>query len=273
MNGTLLIAGGNIGATEQGREDILGRFSALCGGKNGKAVLAVCASGDAEDSFLTNRALLLAAGIGEVALLPLTEDPTLIGYGGWTDRADEALLPLLDGAGGIWFTGGDQLHTVRLLLRQDGSDTPVLDRMRRLLADGGVIGGSSAGAAIMSRTMIVRGDDEGVLTLPVCTDVRAYCDKGGISPEQMLLTRGLGFLPHGVVDQHFNRRARLQRLIAAMEQAGEDEGYGISEDTALEVSLASGTLRVHGSAYVMRLHRSGGQITVEKLTAAHGAVQ
>ena len=174
---------------------------------------------------------------------------------------------------GVWFSGGDQLHTARLLLQPDGSDTPVLGRMRRLLSDGGVIGGSSAGAAIMSRTMIVRGDDEGTLTLPVCTDAAAYCDNGGVSPEQLLLSHGLGFLPGGIVDQHFNRRARLQRLLAAMEDAGENEGFGISEDTALEVSLSDRALRVHGSAYVMHLTRSGGTITIKKLTAAQHAVQ
>ena len=273
MNGTLLIAGGNIGATEQGKADIFGRFSALCGGKRGKVMLAVCASGEAEESFRFNRELLLSAGIGEVVLLPLTEDPALLGRSGWTNRADEALLPLFDGVSGVWFSGGDQLHTARLLLQPDGSDTPVLGRMRRLLSGGGVIGGSSAGAAIMSRTMIVRGDDEGTLTLPVCTDAAAYCDNGGVSPEQLLLSRGLGFLPGGIVDQHFNRRARLQRLLAAMEDAGESEGFGISEDTALEVSLSDGALRVHGSAYVMHLTRSGGTITIKKLTAAQHAVQ
>lgn len=273
MNGTLLIAGGNIGATEQGKADIFGRFSALCGGKRGKVMLAVCASGEAEESFRFNRELLLSAGIGEVVLLPLTETPALLGRSGWTNRADEALLPLFDRVSGVWFSGGDQLHTARLLLQPDGSDTPVLGRMRRLLSDGGVIGGSSAGAAIMSRTMIVRGDDEGTLTLPVCTDAAAYCDNGGVSPEQLLLSRGLGFLPGGIVDQHFNRRARLQRLLAAMEDADENEGFGISEDTALEVSLSDRALRVHGSAYVMHLTRSGGTITIKKLTAAQHAVQ
>ena len=248
MNGTLLIAGGNIGATEQGKADIFGRFSALCGGKRGKVMLAVCASGEAEESFRFNRELLLSAGIGEVVLLPLTEDPALLGRSGWTNRADEALLPLFDGVSGVWFSGGDQLHTARLLLQPDGSDTPVLGRMRRLLSGGGVIGGSSADAA-------------------------AYCDNGGVSPEQLLLSRGLGFLPGGIVDQHFNRRARLQRLLAAMEDADENEGFGISEDTALEVSLSDGALRVHGSAYVMHLTRTGGTITINKLTAAQHAVQ
>jgi len=161
MNGTLLIAGGNIGATEQGKKEIFSRFAELCGGKSAKVVLAVCASGDPEDSFSANRELLLEAGVGQVALLPLTEQPDLVGRNSWTNRADQSLLPVLEGAGGIWFGGGDQLRTARLLLQADGTDTPVLAAMRRLLDGGGVIGGSSAGAAIMSRTMIVRGDDEG----------------------------------------------------------------------------------------------------------------
>ena len=143
-----------------------------------------------------------------------------------------------------------------------------------LLSDGGVIGGSSAGAAIMSRIMIARGDDEGALTLPLYTDVRAWQDHSeGFSPEPLLISRGLGFLPHGIVDQHFNRRARLQRLMAAMEASNEAQGFGISEDTALEVSLPDGTFRVLGSAYVMHLTRKDGRFTIEKLAAAHSAVQ
>ena len=62
-------------------------------------------------------------------------------------------------------------------------------------------------------------------------------------------------------------------LLAAMEDADENEGFGISEDTALEVSLSDRALRVHGSAYVMHLTRSGGTITIKKLTAAQHAVQ
>ena len=251
MNGTLLIAGGNIGATEQGKKEIFSRFAELCGGKSAKVVLAVCASSDPEDSFSANRELLLEAGVGQVAL-----------------------LPVLEGAGGIWFGGGDQLRTARLLLQADGTDTPVLAAMRRLLDSGGVIGGSSAGAAIMSRIMIARGDDEGALTLPLCTDARAWQDHSeGFSPEPLLISRGLGFLPHGIVDQHFNRRARLQRLMAAMEASNEAQGFGISEDTALEVSLPDGTFRVLGSAYVMHLTRKDGRFTIEKLAAAHSAVQ
>ena len=248
MNGTLLIAGGNIGATEQGKADIFGRFSALCGGKRGKVMLAVCASGEAEESFRFNCELLLSAGIGEVVLLPLTEDPALLGRSGWTNRADEALLPLFDGVSGVWFSGGDQLHTARLLLQPDGSDTPVLGRMRRLLSDGGVIGGSSAGAAIMSRTMIVRGDDEGTLTLPVCTDAAAYCDNGGVSPEQLwplldaaaaqehLRVCGLMAIPP-VNDDDAQNRAYLAAVHKLFVQAGE-RGYANVKMETLSMGMS-----------------------------------
>ena len=74
----------------------------------------------------------------QVALLPLTEQPDLVGRNSWTNRADQSLLPVLEGAGGIWFGGGDQLRTARLLLQTDGTDTPVLAAMRRHAEQAGV---------------------------------------------------------------------------------------------------------------------------------------
>ena len=271
MNGRLLIAGGNIGATEQGKRDILGRFTALSGGKRGKILVVPCASGDPVDSAQYICGEFLSTGIGVTVTLPLTEDPDLL-KGRWTDRADEKLFPLFEGVTGVWFTGGDQLRTTRLLLKPDGSDTPVLQKIRSVLDRGGVVGGTSAGAAIMSRTMIARGDEEGVLTLPHYPTPEGYPDSEN-TPEPLVLTRGLGFLPWGIVDQHFNRRPRLQRLLAAMELSDESLGWGISEDTALEADLTAGTLRVHGSAYVMRALRTPSGITLNRYTAAEEAVK
>ena len=271
MNGRLLIAGGNIGATEQGKRDILGRFTALSGGKRGKILVIPCASGNPVDSAQYICEEFLAAGIGVTVTLPLTEDPDLL-KGRWTHRADEKLFPLFDGVTGVWFTGGDQLRTARLLLEPDGSDTPVLQKIRSVLDRGGVVGGTSAGAAIMSRTMIARGDEAGVLTLPRYPSLEGYTDSETI-PEPLVLTRGLGFLPFGIVDQHFNRRPRLQRLLAAMELSGESLGWGISEDTALEADLTAGTLRVLGSAYVVRALQTGSGVTLDQYTAAEEAVK
>ena len=115
MRGHLLIAGGNIGATEQGKADILGRFTALSGGKAGKILIVSCASGDPTDSADYIGGQFRAAGIGQTVTLPLTEAPALLDRG-WTDRADERLLPCFEGVTGVWFTGGDQLRTARLLL-------------------------------------------------------------------------------------------------------------------------------------------------------------
>lgn len=270
MRGHLLIAGGNIGATAEGRQAIFSRFAALCGGEEGSVLIVPCASGDPLDSaaYITDE--LLESGVGECCTLPLTELPELLAQG-WTDRADEGLVPLLEGVTGVWFTGGDQLRTARLLLQSDDTDTPVLTAIRGVLARGGVIGGTSAGAAIMGRSMIVRGDDQGALTLPVATDVHSYVDHEE-SPEPLLVGPGLGFLPWGITDQHFNRRPRLQRLLKAMEVSGEAQGFGVSEDTALEVDLEKNTLTVHGSAYVLRAVRQGKQIVLTKLTAADEAV-
>ena len=271
MNGHLLIAGGNIGATEQGRLDILGRFVSLSGGAQGRILVVPCASGDPVDSARYISGEFRAAGIGSTVTLPLTETRALPGEP-WTARADEGLLPLLEGVTGVWFTGGDQLRTTHLLLKPDGSDTPVSAAIRAVLNRGGAVGGTSAGAAIMSRTMIARGNEEGVLTLPRYPSLEGYRDSGE-TPEPLVLTRGLGFLPRGIVDQHFNRRPRLQRLLAAMELSGEQLGWGISEDTALEADLSAGTFRVHGSAYVMRAVRTPSGITLNQYTAADKAVK
>ena len=273
MNGKLLIAGGNIAVPEPGKQSVFERFAELCGRTDAKLMLAVCASSDPEDSCLYYRDVFLSLGVGEVCLLPLTSDEKLL-ENGWTDRADESLLPLFGGVTGVWFTGGDQLRTARLLLMPDGGDTPVLRRMRTLLEEGGVIGGSSAGAAIMSKTMIARGDDEGALTMPVLTDAAGLPEGSeGAGPEQLVLTKGLGFLPSGIVDQHFNTRSRLQRLIRAMEAANETDGYGVSEDTALEVDLESGVLSVIGSAYVVHVSRKNGCVTIQKFTSADAAIK
>lgn len=65
-------------------------------------------------------------------------------------------MGVLEGATTIFFTGGDQLRLTTLL-----GDTPVFSRCYEIFAGGGAIAGTSAGAAVMSETMIVRGNGEG----------------------------------------------------------------------------------------------------------------
>lgn len=126
---------------------------------------------------------------------------------------------VLESATGIWFLGGNQNWLVEPYLA-----TRTEERMHAVLERGGVIGGSSAGAAIMSRNMIADGRTE------------------------PMMSTGLGFMPGVIVDQHFRKRNRLERLMRAMELRPGHVGIGIDEGTALIVR--GRTLEVLGDSDV-----------------------
>ncbi|MGL6044312.1 MAG: cyanophycinase, partial [Sandaracinobacteroides sp.] len=149
------------------------------------------------------------------------------------------------GAGAIWFTGGDQLRTTRLL-NPGGRETAMLQAIRARLANGAVLGGSSAGAAIMSRPMITEGEPLASLLEPVQRQAEPDNRRPG---GPLVMAEGLGFLPRGLVDQHFNARHRLGRLARALFELPPDEriGFGIDEDTALVIDLARGRATVAGT--------------------------
>lgn len=125
-------------------------------------------------------------------------------------------------ADAVWFSGGEQSWLANLY-----ADTPVEGQLQALLDRGGIIGGTSAGASIMTRVMIEEGN------------------------RQAKLNRGLDLLKDSVVDQHFFHRNRPQRLIGAVRDQPNLIGFGIDEGTALIVQLPSGRLEVIGKSYVM----------------------
>lgn len=109
-------------------------------------------------------------------------------------------------ATGVWFEGGSQSRISERYL-----NTQVESELKNLIDRGGVIGGTSAGAAVMSRTMIASGN-------PVA-EVRV----------------GFDFLPGCVIDQHFHERSRVQRLEQVIAQRPNLFGMGIDEGTAVIV--------------------------------------
>jgi cyanophycinase len=141
---------------------------------------------------------------------------------------DPAFVKPLTEATGVWIDGGDQ---VRLTEAYQG--TLVEQELHRLLARGGVIGGTSAGSACMSPVMITGGN-----------------------PQAQVGT-GFGFLPGVVVDTHFQNRQRLARLQGVVARHPGYTGLGIDEDTALVVT--GGTLTVLGEANVRVCQSALGQ--------------
>lgn len=144
--------------------------------------------------------------------------------------SDPALLAQIGRVGNFYFTGGDQRNILAALM-PGGAPSPALAAIRAALDAGGLLAGSSAGAAMMSQPMLQGGTSLEALVHGVTED-----------PAQpgLLVGSGLGFFPFGMVDQHFIKRGRLGRLVVAMTWAGIPVGFGIDENTALIVEGAAG---------------------------------
>lgn len=129
---------------------------------------------------------------------------------------------MLDEATGVWLGGGQQTWFSAWY-----RGTIVEQRLKNLLARGGVIGGTSAGASAMSTVMMAGGRGE-----PIAG-------------------KGLDLFPEAVIDQHFLKRNRIARLMKLTDQYPTLIGFGIDEGTALVVERSRGRLSVSGPSYVV----------------------
>lgn len=189
--GRLVIAGGGALSREVD-EKIL----EISGGKKAHVVIIPQASNDPTAGART-AAYWHQSGASEVAIL----DPT----------DPKAAVAAIEEADLIWFRGGNQN-----LLMSSLAGTEIPDAIRKRYREGATIGGTSAGAAVMSRIMIAGRD-------PKDRNIAR-------------LSEGLGLWPDVIVDQHFLRRMRLDRLTAAVLDHPELVGIGIDEATAVVVS-------------------------------------
>jgi cyanophycinase len=123
-------------------------------------------------------------------------------------------LGQLSRATGVFFTGGDQARIMDVL-----ADRELLAAVKARFAAGAVFGGTSAGAAVMSARMIT---GEGDFTV--------------IDGDEVEQRPGLGFVEGVIVDQHFVKRQRENRLFGLVLKHPEERGVGIDEDTALLVT-------------------------------------
>ena len=138
--------------------------------------------------------------------------------------SDPDLVAPVREATGIFLIGGEQDKIVKALYTPKGESTPMLDAMWEVYRKGGVIAGTSAGAAVMSRIMY--RDAESVLDTML---------KGVRWGKE--IDRGLGFIdPEWFVDQHLFVRGRFARTLVAMQNQGFKYGIGVDENSAIIIT-------------------------------------
>ncbi|HNY06334.1 MAG TPA: cyanophycinase [Candidatus Egerieousia sp.] len=146
-------------------------------------------------------------------------------------------LAKLDGVTAIFFSGGDQLRLVDFL-----AGTKFFERIKQIYRNGGVISGTSAGAAIMSRIMLT-----GRSITDTTDDSHEF---NYIRHNDVEIAKGFGFLNNIIVDQHFITRRRQVRLINVLLDHPNYRGIGIDEESAVVVKPNS-TIEVIGNSNVM----------------------
>jgi cyanophycinase len=204
--GTLLVVGGGIIP-----DAVRDKFLELAGGRKARLVVIPTAShridsGEVPSSYKFWR----SQDVASVEWIH-TRNPE--------QANDPSFIKPLESATGVWLGGGDQS-----LLTAAYRGTAVLEALRRVLDRGGVVGGTSAGASVMSAVMIT----------------------GGTARAE--LGTGFGLAPGLVVDQHFANRNRMGRLLSAVARRPDLVGVGIDEQTA--VVLKGTTMSVIGDAHV-----------------------
>lgn len=210
-SGALIVVGGG-GLPES----IVERFMELGGGQEMKLVVIPTASSqpspDAEQIDRWKK-----RGAKEVHLLHTTDREV---------ANSAAFVAPLKEATAVWIGGGSQSRLAEAYV-----GTAVEQELIALVQRGGVVGGTSAGAAIQSQVMIASGRTE---------------------PE---MKTGLDLVPDAIIDQHFLKRNRMNRLLAAVDQYPHLYGIGIDEATAIEVQGRK--CRVLGNSFVVVVQDQG----------------
>ncbi|KEZ47291.1 cyanophycinase [Metabacillus indicus] len=250
IKGSLVIAGGSLGSSNKAVYDA---FIDRAGGA-GKAKIGIipAASGKLKSSN-EFKADLVKYGVNpaNVEILPISDhdfSDTDFDEKQWTENVNkQETVNQIKELDAIWFVGGDQLKITSTLFNDKAKRTKALEAIWDIYEKGAVIGGTSAGAAIMSDVMITGGDSLGGLKGEFTTKDQSNPDK---EYAPVYIEKGLGFFQHGIVDQHFDERARLGRLAAAAVKYETNKktnySYGIDEDTALIVDNKTKTAEIAG---------------------------
>ena len=208
-----------IGGAENKENDrhILERFVRVSGGSDADIIVIPTASRLAETGPRYERVF---RDIGAARVTSMDFDTR-------RDCQESGRLRRLEDATGIFFTGGNQLRLTTLL-----GGTPVAKLIRARNAHGVAVGGTSAGASILSEHMIAFGDEG-----------------SSVISGSVRLAPGLGLTNRFIIDQHFRQRDRLGRLLTALAYNPFAIGIGLDEDTAAFIGPDE-TVEIEGSGGV-----------------------
>jgi cyanophycinase len=211
VRGTLFIVGGGTQPP-----DLVKEFVTLAGGP-GHSRIAILPMASEESAASGREKADELRGLGADAfVVDVTRQ----------EAGADSVVKLINSATGIWFPGGDQVRLASHL-RGSAALRAIHDRYR----DGAVVGGTSAGAAVMSDSMLT-----GNQFFPgVTTAVDSGVSSRRIGRAIIEVVPGLGFLHDAIVDQHFITRQRENRLISVILERPSFIGVGIDEGTALRV--------------------------------------
>ncbi|MFT3744647.1 MAG: cyanophycinase [Pyrinomonadaceae bacterium] len=230
IGGHLLVIGGAEDKYNERR--ILKKFLELAGGKDAEVLIVPVASDYPEFAADVYTQAFRNLGVANPRVLRATSRQDVV-------NADHEKL--LDGVTGIIMTGGDQMRLVSLL-----GGTKLAEKIRKMVRETEVVlAGTSAGAAAMSTSMIVRGEPS------------SHPHKNAVR-----LSPGLGFLKNIIIDQHFSERGRISRLITAVSFNPYNLGIGIDENTAIILD-GKGILEVYGAGSTTIV--DGSQITFNEI--------
>jgi cyanophycinase len=219
--GTLIIIGG---AEKDGDKEILEVVAKRAG--SGKLVVATVATEEPEEMFQEYHQIFRELGVKELAHLDVQKRE---------DALSEDRVRVLEKAKVIFFTGGDQLRITSQL-----GDSQVYRKVQEIYSRGGTVAGTSAGASVMSETMLVSGNG----------------DQSHRLENAVRMAPGFGLIKDMVIDQHFAERGRLGRLLGAVAQNPRQLGVGIDENTAIVVE-GQDSFEVIGEGAVYVLDGSG----------------
>ncbi len=211
------------GGERFGNQLIWSEFARLAGGTGKSVALFPTAADDPEyGDLIADHLRKLGLDPFVVPVSPVLATPLVADV-----VRDPTWIEKVRSCNAIFLLGGSQSRYRDALMDTEGRDTPMLKAIRDVYRRGGLVAGSSAGTAVMSRIMFVDANS------PI-----AVLRDGAKMGERVDL--GFGFLPEKwFVDQHFLARGRLARTLVAMQTYDFPFGIGVDEDTALILEAES----------------------------------